>query len=884
MPSAIQPTKAPLSGRAFTLFILAFLLTGPLTQAQFYYVKPTASGTGTGGSWANAAGATQLQTIISAAASGSQVWVAAGTYIPNAYPPGSSGGSTAADDAFELVNGVAVYGGFAGTETLLSQRNVATNVTILSGNNTCNHVVVSEGNNSTAILDGFTIEKGRAGAGTVSITLGGQTFTNTFGGGILCMSSAPAISNCTITGNTATSGGGVYNRSSPGPTFTNCTFSGNTASSTSDGGGAVYDYSGSILTFSGCTFSANTASANQGGAVYSSGGTMSFTTCTLGNNTAAADGGAIYIVNSANLTITGSNFNSNTATGNGGAIAIESNCPVTISNSGFTSNVANSATGGGGGIYNLSNPSCTITSSVFSGNRATEYGGGFYANQGGNGSVLSSCWFKSDLATYGGGVANAGGSAPTINKCKVSNCTATYGGGLYNVSGSPSFSVDTVQSNTASATSGMGGGGMLNDASANPIVSHCWFNANVTSGADGAGQYDVGSSGIDSNCVFQANIAGGSSSNGGGYVHGGSTGSILNCVFVNNSCSGDGGGAINTGGSETYMSCTFYNNSSGNATTGGDGFYVSGGTKPHLSGVIIWSGNASSVGLVIGSGTPKINYSDIQGVAVATLDTYGGNNISTAPSFGNSGNYVGTDGMWATADDGLHLTGSAAADGVPLTSGYTVTTDDITDAVRPDETGEPNADMGAYEGGGTFAVLAENMVTLTAEQGGPGSVELSWQVELSTAAADYVVERAVDGGGFQSIGNLAGQAFYRFEDNAVPAGVVSYRVQMRGADSAMVTSNIVSFTEVQRGYTISLRPSVIGQGTAAGLFIACPHAMTIDMVIVDGSGAQRMHRVTSLSAGSQTIALSGLSFSAGVYYLRLRGDDGFETTIPFVKL
>jgi hypothetical protein len=35
--------------------------------------------------------------------------------------------------SFALKNGVGVYGGFAGTETMRSQRNPATNVTILSG-------------------------------------------------------------------------------------------------------------------------------------------------------------------------------------------------------------------------------------------------------------------------------------------------------------------------------------------------------------------------------------------------------------------------------------------------------------------------------------------------------------------------------------------------------------------------------------------------------------------------------------------------------------------------------------------------------------------------------------------------------------------------------
>lgn len=855
-------------------------------RAQTYYVKPTASGSGNGSSWTNAAGASQLQAIISAAASGSQVWVAAGTYIPNGYPPGSSGGSTAADNAFELVNGVSVYGGFAGTETLLSQRNVVTNVTYLSGNNACYHVVVSAGNSSTAVLDGFTIEKGNATGGTSTMTLSGQNLTRNFGGGILCMGSAPTISNCTFTSNTGSSGGGLYNRSSPGPTLSNCTFSSNIATSGADGGGAVYDYSGSAITFVSCTFSGNSASANEGGAVYSSGGTMSFTTCTLSNNTAAADGGAIFVVNSANLTITGTNFSSNTATGNGGGMAIESSCPVNISNSSFTSNVANSAGGGGGGIYNLNNPQCTISGSVFNGNRATEYGGGFYANQGGNGSVLSSCWFTANLATYGGGVANAGGSAPVIKNCKVSNCTATYGGGVYNVNGSPGFSMDTIASNTATAASGMGGGGMLNDVSANPVVSHCWFDANVTSGSDGAGQYDVASSGIDSNCVFQANVAGGSSSNGGGYVHGGSTGSILNCVFVDNVCSGNGGGAINNGGSETYMSCTFYNNRSGNTTTGGDGFYVNGGTKPHISGDIIWSSNASSVGLVIGSGTPKINYSDIEGVAVATLNTFGGNNINTAPSFGNSGNYVGTDGMWATADDGLHLTGSAAADADPLTSGYTVTTDDITDAPRPDITGEPNADMGAYEGGGTFAVLGEDQVTLTAVQNGPGSAVLGWQTASASPAAYYVVERAVDGGTFRQIGTvvaLSGQAD-RFVDGLIPPGEISYRVRLRMTDSTVATSNIVSLMASQGSYSVSLRPSVTGPEASTNLYVAVAGSMQADITVTDAAGKVMWRRTTRLLTGGQIIPIGVGNLTAGLYYVCISRNGGVIATIPLEKL
>ena len=67
----------------------------------------------------------QLATIIAGATSGDQVWVAAGTYYP------TTGASRTV--AFTLKCGVAVYGGFNGTELTLGARNWTTNVTILSG-------------------------------------------------------------------------------------------------------------------------------------------------------------------------------------------------------------------------------------------------------------------------------------------------------------------------------------------------------------------------------------------------------------------------------------------------------------------------------------------------------------------------------------------------------------------------------------------------------------------------------------------------------------------------------------------------------------------------------------------------------------------------------
>ncbi|HEY3171517.1 MAG TPA: hypothetical protein VGK86_02980 [Thermoanaerobaculia bacterium] len=119
-------------------------------------MRSTASGANDGTSWANAY--TSLQSALAAAVSGDEIWVAAGTYKPTA----------TADRTISLAlkNGVGVYGGFAGTETMRSQRNPAVNITILSGDigtvgvttDNSYHVVTSDSTvTSTGILDGFTV-------------------------------------------------------------------------------------------------------------------------------------------------------------------------------------------------------------------------------------------------------------------------------------------------------------------------------------------------------------------------------------------------------------------------------------------------------------------------------------------------------------------------------------------------------------------------------------------------------------------------------------------------------------------------------------------------------------------------------------------------------
>ena len=99
----------------FFFSLCYLLLTLNVASAQtIRYVKPTATGNGSGTSWANASD--NLQSMISASVTNDQIWVAGGIYKPG------GNNNTVRDLSFAMKAGVAIYGGFEGTETVLSQR------------------------------------------------------------------------------------------------------------------------------------------------------------------------------------------------------------------------------------------------------------------------------------------------------------------------------------------------------------------------------------------------------------------------------------------------------------------------------------------------------------------------------------------------------------------------------------------------------------------------------------------------------------------------------------------------------------------------------------------------------------------------------------------
>lgn len=273
--------------------------------------RVTTAGTNAGtGTWASPM---DLQTALTTGTC-TEVWVAFGVYMPG----------IARTDTFNILPGVAVYGGFAGTETSLGESDAAANATILSGdidNNDINtdgnniaetsadiqgensyHVVTMDGTLGTPItastvLDGFTITAGQANGPDVPRYVGGGLYCKGANSGNEC---SPTLSNISFTGNSANTGGGMFNDGRGGgtssPVLSNITLSGNSANV----GGAMSNFGSgagsSSPALSNVTFNGN--SANYGGAMYNwgNGGTSSpsLSNVTFSANSAGVEGGAMH--------------------------------------------------------------------------------------------------------------------------------------------------------------------------------------------------------------------------------------------------------------------------------------------------------------------------------------------------------------------------------------------------------------------------------------------------------------------------------------------------------------------------------------------------------------------------------------------------------------
>jgi len=288
------------------------------------YVTQSGAGIKNGKSWSTAYDKGQLQSAINELCV-NEVWVAAGTYYPTTGLNRSI--------SFSLKDGVAVYGGFAGTETLLSERNVATNVTTLSGdigniayaNDNVLHVFYHPATlalTNTAVLDGFTITGGYAdGSGTQGN-----------GAGMFNEGCSPSLLNCKFSGNTAKNGGALFATANSNVSLINCYASQNQA--TELGGGAFWINDGCSFTLINSLVYDNTSPVWGGGILLLSNATATLTNCTFSQN-ASSLGGGLYNAGGTFL-INNSILWGNTASQWGNQIETSGGISTTLNNSCFS--------------------------------------------------------------------------------------------------------------------------------------------------------------------------------------------------------------------------------------------------------------------------------------------------------------------------------------------------------------------------------------------------------------------------------------------------------------------------------------------------------------------------------------------------------------------
>jgi predicted outer membrane repeat protein len=393
------------------------------------------------------------------------------------------------------------------------------------------------------------------GPGAATLSLDGQGTVR-----VLNISNVPvSISGMTILGGNAGAGNGGGIFSGGALTLTQVSLAGNAALS---GGGA---YVTARLQADNLTVDSNQATNGSGGGIYAASNVL-MTNSVIQNNTVITNGygGGLLVVGV--FTATDTNFVGNAVTNGYDGGGLYASGGLKLTGGQFTRNrvTRQKGYGGGGGVISFGRIS--ITGTQFISNTAADWGGGAYladfvaghsssltnvsfvsntASGGGGGGLFM--WFTSTLTSptfinnksgYRGGGAYAGyaGSYRTIiNGGYFSHNTASGGGGFYS---DGSFALDGTQIVSNTSRSGNGGGAWT---PANASVANAYIAYNTVITAGNSGGLDTGGSVIITNTTFVQNRT--LTGNGGGSGAGGNA-TLTDVHYEGNSAKGVGGGVL----------------------------------------------------------------------------------------------------------------------------------------------------------------------------------------------------------------------------------------------------------------------------------------------------------------------------------------------------
>lgn len=211
-----------------------------------------------------------------------------------------------------------------------------------------------------------------AGASAVNcyytdVTISNCTLTGNranWGAGIYCSSANALISDCLVMDNVCVNNGGGIYCTHCNPTIINCTVTGNSSNQfgggSGRGGGGICANHSSNPIIESCIINDNYTAHNGGGISINDNSHAQLIDCLISANLSDSSGGGVFVCQLSNVTVTGCEITDNTALTSGG-IYLKNNNILTIDHCVISGNAA-SHNGGGIGCIS-SNPSianCTI--------------------------------------------------------------------------------------------------------------------------------------------------------------------------------------------------------------------------------------------------------------------------------------------------------------------------------------------------------------------------------------------------------------------------------------------------------------------------------------------------------------------------------------------
>jgi hypothetical protein len=569
---------------------------------------------GDGSSWSTAYRYLQ-DALASAAGDVTEIRVAQGTYEPDRSEAGPSGTGDR-DATFQLLNGVAILGGFAGVGSPdPDARDVAQFTTVLSGdlngddgppgsftNNAenCRNVVTGSATVPSAVLDGVTLTGGNAdGPNNLDLLHLAR------GAGIWNGSGSPTVRNCRFEYNFALEkGAGMYNFTDTSPEVTGCTFTGNVVADTGYGGG-LRNYE-SNPTVTDCLFVNN--SAGTGGGMDNTASSPSVSGCVFTGNTAVFGGGMANISGS-NATVTDCTFTGNLAGGGGGLFVAGGT--TTLAGSIFCDNSPNHVYGNW--IDDGGNSFCPLCDE--SSGPVLEVPEAYPTIQ----SAINAACDGSEVVVAPGTYferISFGGKAITVRSSDGPDVTTIDGQG----NGSVVFFVndetpDSVFDGFTITHGSAEFGGAARIQEATPTISDCIFAANSATIGGAIHDDSIGGGGLNLlRCSFDGNQA----VLGAGAVFSVGGLNAVDCAFTDND-GGQGPGAVGViESSASFVSCLFTGNSAGFIAGG-----VAGSSDTLLMANCVFSRNSASMG----GGLEDSSYAGV--IANCTFSLNQGNGIGS---------------------------------------------------------------------------------------------------------------------------------------------------------------------------------------------------------------------------------------------------------------